>query len=174
MGMRATIAYVEATGKTFVTTVQWATRLDQTIGHYLHSERENGVAVNESAKDLIAMVTKNHGHISALEISDAKDVLRTNDIPVSNSVVIAGHQSSANVFNSELEASAEIYDNELDGGSIGAVYRENKPDSVEFFWVDPTSYDLIKRNSGTGALANFYSDVHGKPSKLKKMSFRTR
>lgn len=182
MGMRATIAYIKTDKTVQLTSLQWSTRLDQTLGHMANSARENNQSPSVVIADLFKAVTSQWMHASAIEIDLGTDL--TYDLSPGESVKINerdfyfGHSVQASFPQGEGNKTynvkdIDIYNYHLDGGSIGAIYDERKPNYIEFFWTNPDTYEVETRKCSIDALANFYKDVENNPHKLKKFSFRS-
>lgn len=174
MGMRATIAYVGFDGAVAMTSVQWSTRIDQTLGYVANQVRAKGEDMNAYMGHLFGSITHNFGHISALE----QDVDYTpssfgKDYRFDRGAYAASVQDEMPDYNKFANRKvAKIYSYHLDAGSIGAIYDERTPDKIEFFWRNDVTGQIETRKCGIEALANFYNDVPGKPNKLKKFDFR--
>lgn len=174
MGMRATIAYVGFDETVAMTTVQWSTRIDQTLGHAANQVRAKGEDMGAYMGHLFGSITHNFGHISALEIDvDYKPSPFGKDYRFDRGVYAASYQDEMPDYNKFANREVvDIYDYHLDGGSIGAIYDERTPDKIEFFWMNDDTGMLETRKCGIEALANFYKDALMKPRKLKKFGFR--
>lgn len=70
MGMRATIAFVDKDKSVKLTSVQWSTRLDQTLGHMASEARKNNQDPGKVIAGLFRMITSKWNHVSAVQLSD--------------------------------------------------------------------------------------------------------
>jgi len=170
MGMRATVAFVNTDKSVKLTSVQWSTRLDQTLGHMAHKVRENGDDHYKAIAGLFRTVTSRWNHVSSIELNDGAPTNR--DIVMGANVVVNFPQKDEPQKRYANRKSVDIYNYHLDGGSVGAIYDMSKPGYIEFFWRDYDTDTIQTRNCNISALADFYNDVFNKPQKLKKFSFR--
>lgn len=125
MGMRASIALVDASGTTRITSVQWATMLPANLAAVL-SEAEDKM---ETIKDIFVEVTK-FDHISAVEA----DTDNSSEL----GVFIEGAQEHDGFREESYKRPADIpggsiEDFHLDDG-IGAIYDERDAETVTFFF----------------------------------------
>lgn len=175
MGMRATVAFVDTDKSVKLTSVQWSTRLDQTLGHMASEARKAGQDPAKVIAGLFRTVTSKWNHISAVQLSDEAPTDR--EIVMGHNVRVDFPQKHKPQTRYASRKSVDIYNYHLDGGSIGAIYDMNNPGIIEFFWEDydyetDTDNGIKTRKCSIDALANFYGNVFEKPQKLKKFSFR--
>lgn len=175
MGMRATVAFVDKDKSVKVTSVQWSTRLDQTLGHMSSESIKKDQDPGKVIAGLFRTITQRWNHVSAIEINNDFD---PND--VNNRNIVMGHDIVVNFAQKNepqkryaSRKDIDIYNYHLDGGSIGAIYDMSTPDIIEFFWNDydydtDTDHGVQSRKCKISSLANFYSDVFNQPAKLKK------
>lgn len=176
MGMRATIAYIDNKDVIHLTTVQWSTRLDQTLGHYFSEERKAGKNAHASMKALFEKIAANE-HISCLDLdldynpeNDYRGGAATEHI--GHNVYLKGMQGDElATFESEHDISGGIYGYHLNGGSIGAIYKAYEPNKVEFFWSENAT-DIGNAVENLDELADFYSNAEDDSDKVKEYSFR--
>lgn len=173
MGMRASIAYVSKDKTVRMTTVQWSTMIDQTLGYFIAECQRDGLDYEMEVMNLLRTITRDYEHISALNFNDAPSSYGTNKRYLHN--IVAESVCNVDSDYDNLYASAKnipggIYDYHLDSGSIGVVYRENAPDKLEFFWDDDNK--IATRKCSMKSLGHFYKDYLTKPNKRKKFSFR--
>lgn len=165
MGMRAGIIYKDSNGTSHLTSIQWSTMIDRTLGHFIAQSQ----APEADVKDLFKMITRNFGHIGSLEIVRNEDVMEEQDRLYGT---IYAH-SVMEKFKSQFNNVEDAIDSHLNGGSIGAIFDEAHPERITFYFDNPVTDELEMRNCSIQALGKFYSDVENKPKKRKKFSFRT-
>lgn len=175
MGMRATVAFVDTDKSVKLTSVQWSTRLDQTLGHMASEARKAGQDPAKVIAGLFRTVTSKWNHVSAIQISDEAPTDR--EIVMGHDVRVDFPQKHEPQIRYANRKSVDIYNYHLNGGSIGAIYDMSNPDIIEFFWEDydyetDTDNGIKTRKCSIDSLANFYGNVLEKPLKLKKFSFR--
>lgn len=169
MGMRGTIAFVDTDRSVRLTTVQWSTHLDRTIGHFAAMARKDEQDMYTEVAELFRAITR-YNHISCLEVENDKFAAEKNDEKVGYGVYINRPVNDAPVKISKNRNFIDIYNYHLDSDSMGAIYDMAKPDKIEFFWEN--NYGVIeKRICGIMSLANFYNDIEATPNKLKKFGF---
>lgn len=181
MGQRATIAFIDTDKSVQLTSVQWSTRLDQTLGHMANEARKANQDPAKVIAGLFRKVTRSYGHVSAVEISSKTDKFfnKNTDKEIGYGVSMSSGQDknpTDNKFSNRDRV--DIYNWHLDGSSIGAIYDMSKPDIIEFFWDGydyntDTDMGIKTRKCSIDSLANFYKNVPAQPQKLKKFSFRT-
>lgn len=176
MGMRATVAFVDKDKSVKVTSVQWSTRLDQTLGHMASESIKNDQDPRKVIAGLFRTITKNWNHVSAIEISDGANLgdVNNRDIVMGHNIVVNYAQKNEPQKRYASRKDIDIYNYHLDGSSIGAIYDMSTPDIIEFFWNaydydTDTDYGVQSRKCNINSLANFYSDVFNNPAKLKKL-----
>ena len=166
MGMRAGIIYKDKTGTSVLTTLQWSTRLDQTLGHHI-ARSGNPMA---DVKHIFKSVVDKYSHVSAMEIVTTPEGRLSGAIKACNGYEWDGHSERArSIFDGHKEA-MECH---LDSGSIGAMFDESHPDRITFYFISDKTDEIEVKNCSIEALGKFYKDVEGKPGKLKKFSFRS-
>ena len=183
MGMRATIAYISEDKTVSLTSLQWSTRLDQTLGHMASSARQSGKSPISTIANLFKTVTSNWQHLSAIELnfeantSDEPGTTLLQDMEGSRQDFHFGHRvqvcapQGVNNKTHNLK-NIDIYKYHLDSGSIGAIYNERNPHYIEFFWMNPNTRNIETRKCSINSLANFYKEAKNNPDKVKTFSFR--
>lgn len=173
MGMRATIAYISKDNRVRLTSVQWSTVLDKTLGHMIAQAKDAGDDATHLVSDAFKTITSTFEHVSCVDIVEEGENIPTPTTPLAYDVSIIGGQP-IDMKNEWVLGEIDIYDYHLDGGSIGAVYNENKPETIQFFWSDYETDEIKTRNCGIDALGKFYGNPNNK-KKLKTFgSFRKR
>lgn len=170
MGMRASIAMTGVDGLTRITSVQWSTRLDQTIGNYLAQAKAEEVELPEALTELLNEVLS-HGHISALEMI-AGDEGGYKPIALGRNTFISFAQEDGSTPAEMTREQVREY--HLDGGSIGAHYDQRRPNLLEFFWYDEATAEIAHSELTLYALARSYAEALSEPKSLRKFRGLTR
>jgi len=165
MGMRAGIIYRNRNEISTITSVQWSTRIDQTLGHYI----ANSSAPVESVRILFSTITESFSHISALETKYDEDKIEDNDYSF-ESVYVKSIQEFE--YSREFTNIQEAMESHLNSSSIGAIFDENNPEFISFYFENPYTEEIEVRNRSIASLGNFYNNVKNNPRKLKRFSFR--
>lgn len=167
MGMRAGLIYKAKSGISTLTSVQWSTLTDQSLGHFA----ANSQAAEADLKDLFKTITDNYDHISALEIDDTPADKHSLSFGVVKAV--SGHKrKDGSLEYYQFDNAQDAMEDYLDGHSVGAMFNEANPERVTFYFISNETRELETRNAGISALAKFYNDVDNKSDKLKKFPFR--
>lgn len=177
MGMRATIAYINKDNRVRLTTVQWSTVLDKTLGHMIAQEQDAGGDATHLVSDAFKTITSTFEHVSCVDIVEEGENIQIPTTPLAYDVFIFGGQAigaydvstiggqSISMKNEWDLGEIDIYGYHLDGNSLGAVYNENKPETIQFFWANREMDEIKTRNCGIDALGKFY----GNPNNKKKL-----
>lgn len=163
MGMRASIAMTGIDGLTRITSVQWSTRLDQTIGNYLAQRGTQGDELSVALSELLEAVIK-HGHISALEILESAEE-GYKAVPLGYGTFISFPQEKG--VKPAKMSRQEVREYHLDYGSIGAHYDQRHPERIEFFWYDDATGVVTHRNVSLAELVRFYAPEKLSNNRLK-------
>lgn len=171
MGMRAGIIYKDKNGISHLTTSQWSTRIDQTLGHFI-ANSDNPI---EDVRNLFKNITEQFDHVSALEIYRENEDYGFNaetDVSYDNVVYAARGCKFNDGGTNDFSDAFYAMNVHLDGGSIGAMFDEKHPERITFYFDSEVSYKMETRNRSINNLGGFYSDVDKKPQKLMKFDFR--
>lgn len=165
MGMRAGIIYRDENGISTITSVQWSTRIDQILGHFI-SNSDNPV---EDVRNLFKKISQDFARISALQINNGETDEYRKDHSF-GTVVAEGIQNAD--YNRTFRNLNTAMDSHLNRSSIGAIFDESKPEFISFYFENPYTDEIEVRNCSIAALGKFYNNVEKNPRKLKRFSFR--
>lgn len=171
MGMRASAVYIDKTGTGFLTTLQWSTKIDKTLGYELSLVGENEDA-NVRMTQIFAPLAA-FEHLSAIDTFDPEeDEMLAGDIMVTPSLVFSGPQPAegAQVFPHADKDMKRMKEWHLNSGSLGVIYDARYTSVLRFFYLDDQTDNVRTLNMTFDELIKAYVDKNAPARKIKNLA----
>lgn len=170
MGMRASAVYIDKTGTGFLTTLQWSTKIDKTLGYELSLVGENEDA-NVRMTQIFAPLAA-FEHLSAIDTFDPEeDEMLAGDIMVTPSLVFSGPQPAGDAVFANVDKDMSLITNwHLDSGSLGVIYDARYTSVLTFFYLDDQTDNVRTLNMTFDELIKVYVDKNAPARKIKNLA----
>lgn len=182
MGMRATIGYIDTDNSMKLTSVQWSTMLDRTLGFYASKVAASGNDPVEGIHSLVKNITERFWHIGALEVARPDEEEEDGDTQLGHNVYAdlarerEGDDAQLGIFDADTEENQrETARNfHLNGGSVGVIVDANDTDgTIELFYDNNETDELESRVFTVSELAEYYEGANeGEGVELMELPFR--